>query len=305
MPIGRKRVHSTLRVPKQQQVVLHSTPAGQRDDVAAESNSLLNPATWHADNYSTRIDRQLKQSKGMAVQFALVALLYLSYTVSTAATVWTVLLVIAFIAYALFPGCRAYVYVHSGGIPTLEGSFITPIARRKENLFICLPDGITAMWDGVVHEAPHRRATEASFAKKGMRKLGRIRALRTQQNKWVLQTSEAAKATPLNALDSPEWVTWYWCEGCKGAADQDVPPLTTSGASWQRLQPSSKYIGNRVPLFLADHEAVEDGTSLQQAGGRMKKKLTKDQKYVHKIQATSSDDALKGKVTSWSNLWLR
>ena len=77
----------------------------------------------------------------------------------------------------------------------LLSSFITPIARRKENLFICLPDGITAMWDGVVHEAPHRRATEASFAKKGMRKLGRIRALRTQQNKWVLQTSEAAKAT--------------------------------------------------------------------------------------------------------------
>ena len=86
---------------------------------------------------------------------------------------------------------------------------------------------------------------------------------------------------------------------------QRLSELLASFVRDRRGNFATMFIVLSVPLFLADHEAVEDGTSLQQAGGRMKKKLTKDQKYVHKIMATSSDDALKGKATSWSNLWLR
>jgi len=176
---------------------------------------------------------------------------------------------------------------------------VTTLFERRPTIFIPLPPGIAAMWDGLVHEQKRRRGE--------LNLLGRCRVLCTSEGEWQLQVTTSAEAKARDALHAPAWTTWHKGLSAEalGAAERPPeagfgaePPFTTGqdGARWHRTQPSARYVGNRVPLFLGRQEEAGEGLDDGGKGGgaaakkKASSKLSKDAIRARKTYAFITGD---------------
>ncbi len=217
----------------------------------------------------------------------------------------TVVVILLFFAYVSYPGRlsrRRRVCVHGGGIPLLEGAMVSIMYERRPTIFLPLPPGIAAMWDGPVGEQIKSRRQKGAQYKFDEIKLGRCRILCTDEGEWRVQASENKHANARDPLASPNWTTWYTCMsavamGAELGVEQEPvehgagaePPYTTGkhGARWHRAQPGSRYVGNRVPLFLGHQEEVgqggaKSGSTLPNKKLGKGQKTSKDAGWAHK-----------------------